>query len=231
MNVLTDIPFTLDTDQLMEYMRIDPGTERAEEFRDVINEVKNVGKPKVLYKVSFIDSKGEDTVTLDGVTFTSVVLRKNLDSIERVFPYVATCGTEIDNISVEQGDFEKKIWLSIIKGKLLDAAMQYLMEHVSGHYKLSKISSMNPGSGDASVWPIKQQGVLYSICGDVEGLIGVKLTKTMMLMPEMSLAGILFPSEIEFESCQLCLREKCPTRRAPFDKDLWESMNPQPGLV
>jgi hypothetical protein len=84
---------------------------------------------------------------------------------------------------------------------------------------------MNPGSGDASVWPIEQQRDLFSMCGDVEKLIGVKLTKSLVLVPDMSVAGIFFPTEIHFESCQLCHRENCFLRRAPFDKELWESIN------
>jgi hypothetical protein len=35
-------------------------------------------------------------------------------------------------------------------------------------------------------------------------------------------SGIFFPSESGFESCQLCRRDPCSERRAPFDADLWE---------
>jgi hypothetical protein len=221
----TEIPFALNTNQLFEYLRIEPGTDRAKEFEDLVNEVRKIGKPKALYKASFIDEKGEETITLDGVTFTSLALRKNLDSIERVFPYVATCGTEIDDIEIGQGDLQKKIWISFLKGSLLQASMQFLREHLTKRYGVSNLSSMNPGSGDASVWPFEQQRELFSMCGDVEELIGVRLTKSMVLVPDMSVAGILFPTEADFQSCQLCHRENCRFRRAPFDRELWESIN------
>ena len=221
---LTDIPFTLDTKQLLKYLKIDTHPDRAEAFEDIVNKVLNIGRPKALYKVSYIDEKGNNTVTLDGITFKSLVLRKNLDSIERVFPYVATCGTEIDDIEIEEGDYEKKFWISVLKGNLLEASMHFLREHLVKRYRLSNISSMNPRSGDASVWPLEQQRDLFSICGDVEGLIGVKLTKTTMLAPEMSLAGLFFPSEVDFQSCQLCHRESCRSRRAAFNKELWDEI-------
>ncbi len=222
---LTEIPFDFCTNQLFKYMKTDTGTDRAKAFEDIVNEARNIGKPKALYKASFIDGKGEDTITFDGITFTSLALRKNLDSTERVFPYVATCGTEIDDIEIEQGDFEKKICISILKGKLLETSMQFLREHIAKQYRLSNLSSMNPGSGDASVWPLEQQRDLFSICGDVEDLIGVRLTKSMVLAPDMSLAGILFPAEVDFQSCQLCHRENCRSRRVAFDNELWESIN------
>lgn len=221
----TEIPFALNTNQLFEYLRIKPGTDRAKEFGDLVSEVRKIGKPKALYKASFIDEKGEDTITLDGVTFTSLALRKNLDSIERVFPYVATCGTEIDDIEIGQGDLQKKIWISFLKGSLLQASMQFLREHLTKRYGVSNLSSMNPGSGDASVWPFEQQRELFSMCGDVEVFIGVRLTKSLVLVPDMSVAGILFPTEADFQSCQLCHRENCRFRRVPFDRELWESIN------
>ena len=36
----------------------------------------------------------EDSVVVDGITFKSRVLRVNLEQTHRVFPYLATCGTE-----------------------------------------------------------------------------------------------------------------------------------------
>ena len=225
MGKFTEIPFEFDMKQLFEYLRIENGTDRAKAFEDLVDEVRKVGTPKVLYRVSFIEKKGEDTITLDGVTFTSRALRKNLDSIERVFPYVATCGTEIDDIQVEQGDFQKKMWIRVLKENLLQASIQFLGENLAKRYRVSNLSSMNPGSGDASVWPFEQQGKLFKICGDVEKLIGVSLTKSLVLVPDMSLAGIFFPTEIDFQTCQLCHREKCHSRRAPFDEELWESIN------
>ena len=222
---LTDIPFTFNTDQLSEQLRIKAGTDHAKVFEELVSTVQAIAKPKALYKVAFIDEKGKDTITLDVVQFTSLALRKNLDTIERIFPYIATWGTEIDGIEIQQGDLQKKMWLAFLKGNLLQTSIQYLMEHLDKRYKVSQVSSMNPGSGDASVWPIEQQRELLSIVNDAERLIGVRLTKTLVLVPEMSVAGILFPTETDFQSCQLCHRENCHLRRAPFDRELWESIN------
>ena len=221
----TDIPFTLNANQLFEQLRIKAGTDHAKELEDLVSKVQEIGRPKALYKVSFIDEKGTDSITINGVTFTSLALRKNLDSIERVFPYIATCGTEIDDIEIEQGDLQRKLWIAFLKGNLLEISIQYLGEHLDRRHKVSKLATMNPGSGDASVWPIKQQRELFSIFGDVEKLIGVRLTKSLVIAPDMSVSGILFPTETDFQSCQLCHRENCRFRRAPFDRELWESIN------
>lgn len=220
-----DIPFIPDTSRLLDRLRIKPGTDRAKAFEDLVSEVQSIAKPKALCKVSFIDEKGEDTITLEGITFTSPALRKNLDSVERVFPYVATCGTEIDDIEIEQGDFRKRLWIGFLKATLLETSHQYLGEQLAERYRLSSLSAMSPGSGDASVWPLEQQRGLFALLGDVEERIGVRLTESLVIVPDMSISGILFPTETEFESCQLCHRQDCRFRRAAFDRELWESIN------
>ena len=225
---LTDIPFTFNMNLLFGTLHITRNTDRAKEFEDLIDKVQAIAKPKALYKVSFIDEKGVDSVTIDGVRFTSRALRKNLDPIERVFPYIATCGTEMDDIKIEPGNIQKKMWISFLKSHLLQTSIFYLAGHLTQRYRVTHLSSMNPGSGDASVWPLEQEKELFSMCGNVEKLIGVKLTKSLVLVPDMSVAGIFFPTETNFESCQLCHREKCYLRRAPFDKELWESINNPP---
>lgn len=160
---------------------------------------------------------------MDGFKFTSIALRKNLDAVGRVFPFIVTCGSEIDKIKVE-GNLQNKMWIAFIKGNLLQASMEYLQAHIKKQYKVSNLSHINTGSGDASVWPIEQQKQLFSIFGDVEKLIGVRLTKSLSLAPDMSGSGILFPAEVTFVSCQLCRRDNCVLRKAQFDKELWESM-------
>jgi hypothetical protein len=41
------------------------------------------------------------------------------------------------------------------------------------------------------------------------------------MLPNKSVSGIRFPTEIAFESCQLCRRENCSSRRAAFDKNMY----------
>jgi uncharacterized protein YfkK (UPF0435 family) len=222
---IRDIPFNLNSDYLSEMVHIESGTNLSKEFEELVSAVQEIGKPKALYEVCFIDNKDTDSVTIGDVTFTSLALRKNLDSVNRVFPYIATCGTEVDEIAIENDDLEKKVWLYYIKLNLLQTNIQYLIEQIKQRYKVSDLSTMNPGSGDASVWPVEQLKDLFSLFSDVESLTGVRLTESLVMVPDMSVTGILFTSKTSFQSCQLCHRAKCPIRRAPFSKELWESIN------
>jgi len=48
-------------------------------------------------------------------------------------------------------------------------------------------------------------------------------------VPVKSVSGIMFPTEMSFESCGLCPREVCPGRRAAYDPGLWEKRYAEKG--
>jgi len=154
--------------------------------------------------------------------FVSKVLRTNLDEVERVFPYVATCGPELDAISIARDDVFGQFCRDTLKEMALRAAMAHLVTHLKESYSLETLVSMNPGSGDINVWPIEQQRELFAFFGDAPESLGVFLTESCLMVPNKSVSGLFYPSEDGFQSCQLCHREKCPGRRAPFDPHLWE---------
>ena len=107
--VLSSIPFQLDTAALRKKLHIKEGSHHAEELDHLIQGAHTVGKPKVLYKEAFIESRTDETVTLDGITFKSRVLRVNLENIYRVFPYVITCGLELEEWSKKDCRFPSRV--------------------------------------------------------------------------------------------------------------------------
>lgn len=222
--VLTDIPFDLDAESLMRPLLIEPDTEDAREFQDMLHTAEERAKPKAVYAASYIEARDDTTVRIDGVTFTSRTLRINLETAERVFPFVATCGHEVDEFIAVKGDFLKEFWRDAIKTSLLGAASKHLNDHLQRIFLPGKTSTMGPGSADATVWPIEQQKELFNLLGDVQGRIGVRLTDSFLMVPNKTVSGIKFPTEKDFRNCQVCHREDCPSRSAPFDEELWESL-------
>jgi len=213
----------LDAAALADKYRVRPG-DQAWQFEELVAEVQQAGRPKALYEVAYIETKGDDWVSVGGIRFTSRALRKNLDQAERLFPYVATCGTEVDELNTVEAGIRRKAWLYVLKGELLQIAVAHVEEHIARHHHIAKLATMNPGSGDAEVWPLAQQKELFSLLGDVEGGIGVKLTESWLLIPEISVSGVYFPTEADFQSCQVCHRQNCPGRRASFSQEAWEAL-------
>ena len=77
---------------------------RRTAFSLLIEAAHSVMAAKAVYRVSYIDSKAEDSVIIGGVLFKSKVLRKHLDKVERVFPYVVTIGKGVEDLEKASGD-------------------------------------------------------------------------------------------------------------------------------
>ncbi len=220
MEILENIPVELTVEQVLRSLHLDSDGKYAGDVQGLVDMVQDVVRPKAIFDVRYIDRKGTDEVEIGEVKFTSRVLRVNLDKVERVFPYIATCGVEVESIDIPSDDLMRRFVLDNIKQIALGAAVKHLREHIDRVYRPGPMSAMSPGSLED--WPISEQKQLFSIFGDVEKLIGVKLTDSYLMLPIKSLSGIYFPTEVRFESCQLCPRERCPGRRAPYDEKLKE---------
>ena len=216
--VLDSIPAKVDAAGVLRFLRarrFDPRTEQV--LGEVIERVTAVARPRAMYRMSFVEAKGDGFVEIDGVRFVSKVMRKNLDSVERVFLYVATCGLEVESISYP-GDVMLGYYLDAVKMALVGAANQHLTGYLKKRFGLGQVAHMNPGS--LADWPLTEQRKLFSLLGDVEKAIGVRLSESAIMYPLKSTSGIIFPTEARFESCQLCPRERCMGRRMPYNPDL-----------
>jgi hypothetical protein len=96
-----------------------------------------------------------------------------------------------------------------------------LSDHIAAAYAPGDMSAMNPGS--LADWPIEQQRVLFDLFGAGAQQIGVRLSDSLLMVPTKTVSGMYFPTTEHFESCQLCPREHCPGRRAPFESTLYAS--------
>jgi hypothetical protein len=218
--VLDNISFQPKLDSLMKKFRIKEESSYVENLERIAKNAQTIARPKVIYKIAFIESKGDDYVVADGITLTSRVLRVNIEQAHRVFPFVATCGTELDEWSSSIDDVLQSYWADTIKEMALRAAIQALNKDLEDRFRPGRISRMNPGS--LPDWPLREQRKLFALLGNPKDAIGVELTKNLIMVPLKSVSGIWFPAEVDFASCQLCPREKCPGRRAPYDKTLYD---------
>jgi len=173
---------------------------------------------KAIYRVSYIDSRGEDSIVIEGVQFRSKVLRKHLDKVERVFPYVVTLGTGVRDLEEASGDVLEKYYLDQIGNAAVVQAREHLRDTLAKRYGLGGLSYLGPGQ--LKDWALGEQKALFSLLGDVESAVGVTLSESLMMIPQKSLSGIYFPTEIPFMACQLCPRESCLSRKARYDERL-----------
>ena len=217
MKTLNQIPVRLPLGQIRRQLHLDKG-KRWDEVQPLIETAKTLIDPKAAFKVSYINQKLEDTVDIDGVRFTSRVLRKNLEEVERVFPYIITIGDKLKEKGSESDNLIEEYYFDVIGNIALSATRQFLEKQLQSRYGLGGMSFMSPGS--LTDWPIEEQKPLFSLFGEEKTPIGVELSKSLLMLPAKSLSGIYFPTEVSFFNCQLCPRDKCPGRKAAYDNKL-----------
>jgi len=221
LTVLDRISFQVDLEQFFKKIHVigkDGYMDKAGKLALVAQEI---ARPKAMYKTAYIEDKGQDYIVVEGITFHSRVLRVNTEDVYRIFPYVATAGVESEDWSASLSDMLEQYWADVLKEMALRHAIKSFQKHFSLHTYQGRTAAMNPGS--LKEWPITEQKQLFHLLGNTHSLIGVKLKESMLMSPIKSVSGILFPSESNYENCQLCSRERCPGRKAPYDQKLYQN--------
>jgi hypothetical protein len=218
--IIQDIAFDPDRSRLMKQLRVKEESRHAEVLDALLAEAAPIARPKAMYRVSFIEARDEDSIVVEGITFESRVLRVNLEGTNRIFPFAVTAGRELHDWTNSKDDLLVKYYADVISESALRVASRVLKSHLRERFALPKSSTMSPGS--LADWPIQEQRPLFALLGDPEEAVGIALTPSMLMIPSKSVSGFYFATEKSFESCQLCSRDRCPSRRAAYDPGLYE---------
>jgi len=210
------IPVKLEAEDIARRLRIRPERIGASNLEELIGLAGRLVKLRAVTDISYVGTMDADGVEVAGVFFRSRVLRHNLDGVQKVFPYIMTIGAELEHTASSGGDLLRQYYLEEIANLVLEQGAAWLAERLQARWGIPLLSNMSPGSLED--WPITEQTKLFSLFGDTEKTIGVRLTDRLLMLPRKSISGILFPSEEGFTACQLCPRERCPSRRAPYDE-------------
>jgi hypothetical protein len=214
--LLEDIPMNITWEDIAKRLHVTEEDD-LKIVCELFEKAKSVAKPKALYKVAYVDKIEDSIVVLDGVEFKSKILAQQIGNVHRVFAYVVTCGREVEEWSHSESDYILSLWADTIKEAFLIEARIFFVSYIKEKYGLSKLSFINPGSGDVDTWPIAEQVPLFSLIGDVTETCGVVLKESFLLIPIKSISGLVFPSDREFVNCSLCHRENCPGRKVPLN--------------
>ena len=218
--VLREIAFELDLPALLKKLRLDGKAEYAERCSRLARAAAEMARPKAAYRLAPIDSKNADGVVADGVALTSHVLRVNLEEANRVFPFVVTCGAELEGWAKSLPELLERYWADMIMEEAVRAALAAVTTDLARRHAVERYAMMNPGS--LPDWPLEEQTAVFTLLGDASKAIGVTLTDSFIMVPLKSASGLLFPTGSTYENCQLCPREACPNRRMPYDPMLYE---------
>ncbi|MFO7696817.1 MAG: vitamin B12 dependent methionine synthase [Anaerolineae bacterium] len=216
--ILSDIALEFDLESLQRQLRVKNPSDAAE-LRRLALEAQDIARPKAAYRPVLLREVGEDSVLVDETVLSSRVLAVNLKDTHRVFLYMATCGTELNEWAHSLSDMVHQFSAEEIKVRALRAGMRTLNERIDLDFAPGKTTVMNPGS--LADWPLSQQRPFFVLMDDAARALGVTLSDSCLMTPNKSVTGIRYELEGTFESCQLCPMPDCPGRRAPHDPDLY----------
>jgi hypothetical protein len=219
MPILDKMKIDISLNEVCKRLHMKPDSDLSE-ILPLVDAAMTLIEPRALYDVRYIEKKLEDAVIVNGNRLKSKVLRKNLDPVERIFPFVITLGSKLGEKQTASSDLLENFYLDTIGNVALNSARKQLGRHLKSKFALGKISSMAPGS--LADWPLEEQAPLFKLLGDVDASIGVKLTDSLLMLPAKSISGIFFPTEGSFISCQLCPRKLCESRKAKYSPKLAE---------
>lgn len=191
----------------------------ADELADMIEEAEAIAEPVVLFGVCGVEEASDTSVSVNGVEISSSLAAEKLKGRHRSFPYIGTCGLELEEWSKQyKDDVLSEYWADEIKKRYLGKILQTFRAYVKDEYHLAgHTASLNPGS--LASWPISGQQELFAILGGrdfVKETIGVIYNDSFLMLPSKTGSGIVFESEVTYENCQHCPRITCPNRRAEY---------------
>lgn len=214
--ILDDIPLRLDLEALADRLRLKEGPRTS--IEQVFEKALPLLAAKAVYRPCYVEHRSEGGVTIGGVHWKSKVLHKRLDRVGRVFAYVVTIGSDLEDAAQACPDALDKYYLDEIGNLAVVKAREYLKEHLQSRFRIDGLSTLGPGQ--LTDWPLEAQRPLFSLLGDVQHAVDVRLTESLLMRPSKSLSGIFFPTATTFFACQLCPREQCPSRKAKYNAEL-----------
>ena len=135
MEVIDNIPVKLELDDVVKKTRI---RSMNDDFKEIIDELltiaRPIAKPKALFEISRVENRQGDSLEIENRKFTSHVLRINLDKVDKVFPYIVTCGREVDEIEIPEHQLIKYYFMDQIKELIVRSALSYLLDHIRNNY-------------------------------------------------------------------------------------------------
>ena len=93
MKILHNIPIKIEIKEVLRNLKLSNSNFLSKmniSTDELLEQTMSVVKPKALYEVSYIDNIEGDAIHIDGIKFTSRILRTNLEHLKRVFPYIVT---------------------------------------------------------------------------------------------------------------------------------------------
>jgi hypothetical protein len=206
------INFSPDGQLLIDQLRLNAIPKLKDKFLSLLSEATSLAHPKICWHSVEPVFCGDYKLKLENTTFNSKVLyiltyKSINETVSRrsLYPFIATCGTELEGWSSK---CEKRIeyyWANIIMQHALQAALAALEASLK-KIEEESISRIEPGI--AKDWPIEEQCKLFNLLTPCKSK-DISINPQSILTPKYSIAGIYFFSKKIIPPCLYCSLRIC----------------------
>lgn len=217
-----DIKFTLDEEDILRRLHCERDDEPFERFTEMSGDILPLCRPAFIIREVPIESAEHDGFTSGGQFFGSRIASHKLKDCKTAFVYAATCGRAISDY-VESLEDELDAYIADQAAYMAyRCAMQAMSAAVESEWGIDKYVMLCPGS--IIDWSVGDVRKIFTLLDGLTQRAGLRVLDSGMIDPLKSTSGFIYPTNEEFESCEICPRASCPNRRAPFNEDKHEEM-------
>jgi hypothetical protein len=226
MYIKNDWTITFDEEQFItfhgdSFARLLQNPARREALRRAVAEMSEAIQPAACWDTFPIQKiMHEKLVLANGVRIGGGPVAPVIGGAEALMVAICTAGPAADRViaaAQKQKELFKTMILNDLAAWAVDTVRQQLCLQFEMETHRQGLRTSTPLSPGESVWPIKEQAILFSLLD--AGQIGVSLSPSMVMTPLKSLSMIMGfgaqPMGVEGASnCDFCsIKERCNYRR------------------
>lgn len=212
------IPFLFDREEFDKRIRIELYEGMEEEIDALIGRSVPLIEPVALYRELGVGRGETGGFQIEDQIFDDQVTAGHFEGLDRIFPYVATCGPGLEDMLNSGVDMLEIFWIDALKQMAMDRAFDALRGEVKSKYAIEHLYSLNPGSDTCREgWDIQNLSKIFKLMPNAESLANVQLTDSLLMLPNKTVAGFLFKSHKDFVTCLDCDNINCSNRRMIHD--------------
>ena len=217
-----DIEHEISKAELLARLHCNDDDEPYERALELMKEAEPLLRPSYVIKEFAIDEIKHDGVVIEGNFFQSKIVANKLKDQRNVFVYLATCGRQISSLIDSTEDTLDKYILDQIAYITYLHAMREMSARIESDLGILRYIMLCPGS--VIDWSIIDVKKIFNLMDGMYQEIDVEILSSGLIDPLKSISGIFYSTDEEFDSCEICMRANCPSRKAEFDEDLHHSM-------
>lgn len=218
----TDIDFVLDEEALLGLLQCNMSSKPFRRALQLQATVQDALSPAFAVKRY---GRGEITkhgIKIGGQELLSRIAANKLQDAEHCYAYIATCSRAIEErISACERTSDKYLLDQLAYLAYLQA-MDVFTAEVEKVFGVERQVRLCPGS--VIDWHVSQTKEVFALLGGLTQELNVSINDSGLMQPLKTTIGVFCAAAQEFDSCAICPRVKCPTRKADFDANLQAEM-------